>query len=107
VPLPDRVVAACAQALKPGGYLFCSTIDRTLKAFLFAVVAGEYVLHLLPRGSHKYGNLIRPGELKKWAGENGLGFVSLASLMYNPLKRRFTLVPGKEDINYLVHFIKR
>ncbi len=106
-PEPEKLVALCAQVLKPGGHFFCSTIDRTLKAFLFAIIAGEYFLHLLPRGSHAYKNLIRPAELNDWAQKNGLTFIELASLNYNPFRRKFTLVRGKEDINYLVHFIKK
>lgn len=106
VPDPARVVAGCARVLKPGGHFVCSTINRTLKAFLFAIVGGEYILHLLPRGSHRYARLIRPEEIKRWAGENGLVFENLASLMYNPFKRRFSLAMGKVDVNYLMHFIK-
>jgi 2-polyprenyl-6-hydroxyphenyl methylase/3-demethylubiquinone-9 3-methyltransferase len=107
VPDPARVVSGGAQVLKPGGHFVCSTINRTLKAFLFAIVGGEYILHLLPRGSHRYARLIRPVEIKHWAGENGLVFDSLASMMYNPFKRRFSLAMGKVDVNYLMHFIKR
>lgn len=106
-PAPEKLVADCAQVLKPGGHFFCSTIDRTMKAFLFAIVAGEYFLHLLPRGSHSYKKLIRPAELKDWAQKNGLTFIDLSSLMYNPFRRRFKLAKGKQDINYLVHFIKK
>jgi 2-polyprenyl-6-hydroxyphenyl methylase/3-demethylubiquinone-9 3-methyltransferase len=105
-PRPDRLVALCTQVLRPGGHFFCSTINRTPKSFLFAIIAGEYFLHLLPRGSHSYKNLIRPNELKNWAQKNKFKFVRLSSLMYNPLTRKFKIIEGKEDIDYLAHFIK-
>lgn len=107
VPEPGRVVAACAQALKPGGQAFFSTINRTPKAFLFAIVGGEYILRLLPRGTHTYSKLIRPQELKGWNREAGLEFVRLASLMYNPFARTFKVAAGKEDVNYMAHFVKK
>jgi 2-polyprenyl-6-hydroxyphenyl methylase/3-demethylubiquinone-9 3-methyltransferase len=107
VPDPARIVQACARVLKPGGHFFCSTINRTLKAFLYAIIGGEYILHLLPKGSHGYSKLIRPHELKRWARESGLEFVSLSSLMYNPLTRRFSLAEGKADVDYMAHFIKK
>ncbi|MGB8213487.1 MAG: bifunctional 2-polyprenyl-6-hydroxyphenol methylase/3-demethylubiquinol 3-O-methyltransferase UbiG [Anaerolineales bacterium] len=107
VPEPERILAACAQVLKPGGHFFCSTINRTPKAFLFAIIGGEFILRLLPRGSHTYGQLIRPRELKRWAQESGLEFVKISSLMYNLFTRKFTVVEGKEDVNYMAHFIKK
>ncbi len=107
VPEPGKVVTACAQALKPGGLAFFSTINRTPKAFLFAIVGGEYILRLLPRGTHTYSKLIRPIELKNWNREAGLEFVRLASLMYNPFTRTFKVAPGREDVNYMAHFAKR
>ncbi|HUI87263.1 MAG TPA: bifunctional 2-polyprenyl-6-hydroxyphenol methylase/3-demethylubiquinol 3-O-methyltransferase UbiG [Anaerolineales bacterium] len=106
VPQPEKIMAACARALKPGGQAFFSTINRTPKAFLFAIIGGEYILHLLPRGTHTYGKLIRPQELKNWAGENGLEFSRLSSLIYNPLTRRFKVAAGREDVNYMAHFLK-
>ncbi len=107
VPEPEKILAACAQVLKPGGHFFCSTINRTPKAFLFAIIGGEFILRLLPRGSHTYGQLIRPRELKRWAQESGLEFVKISSLMYNLFTRKFTVVEGKEDVNYMAHFIKK
>jgi 2-polyprenyl-6-hydroxyphenyl methylase/3-demethylubiquinone-9 3-methyltransferase len=107
VPEPPRVIGACAQMLKPGGRAFFSTINRTLKAFLFAIVAGEYVLRLLPRGTHSYRKLIRPRELRAWAQLSGLELRAVASLMYNPLTKNFTLAGGKEDVNYMACFSKR
>jgi 2-polyprenyl-6-hydroxyphenyl methylase/3-demethylubiquinone-9 3-methyltransferase len=106
VPDPARIVEASARALKPGGHFFCSTINRTLKAFIFAIIGGEYILHLLPRGSHRYNKLIRPKELKGWARASGFELQALSSLLYNPFIRKFSVSEGKEDVNYMVHFIK-
>lgn len=106
VPEPAKVVAACAQALKPGGHAYFSTINRTLKAFLFAIVAGEYFLHLLPRGTHTYQKLIQPRELKAWAAQSGLTFSELQSLIFNPLTGSWKVAPGFEDVNYMAHFVK-
>ncbi|TAN07574.1 MAG: bifunctional 2-polyprenyl-6-hydroxyphenol methylase/3-demethylubiquinol 3-O-methyltransferase UbiG [Rhodanobacteraceae bacterium] len=107
VPHPEQVIAACAQLLKPGGVAFFSTINRTLKAFLFAILAGEYILGLLPRGTHSYRKLIRPVELRAWAAAAGLEFNAVDSLMYNPWTRRFRVVADREDINYMASFTKR
>ena len=107
VPRPERVVAACATLLKPGGMAFFSTIDRSFKAFAFAIVAGEYILGLLPRGTHHYARLIRPAELRAWAGASALEFTAVASLMYNPLSRRFRVAPDREDINYMASFVRK
>jgi len=107
VPEPGKIVAACAQALKPGGHAVFSTINRTPKAFLFAIVGGEYILRLLPRRSHTYSKLIRPQELKDWAEASGLEFSSLASLIYNPFTRSFKVAIGREDVNYMAHFIRK
>ena len=107
VPEPDKIVAACAQALKPGGHAFFSTINRTPKGFLFAIIGGEYILRLLPRGTHTYQKLIRPSELKNWAQAWGLEFSRIASLIYNPFTGKFKVDAGREDVNYMVHFVKK
>jgi 2-polyprenyl-6-hydroxyphenyl methylase/3-demethylubiquinone-9 3-methyltransferase len=107
VPEPEKVIAACAQVLKPGGYAFFSSINRTPKAFLFAIIGGEYIFRLLPRGTHTYSKLIRPEELKSWCNDHGLDFVRLSSLMFNPLTQKFKVADNKEDVNYMAHFIKR
>lgn len=105
VPEPGKIIDACARLLKPGGHAFFSTINRTPKAFLFVIFGGEYVLRLLPRGTHTYKKLIRPSELKLWSQHSGLEFRRLASLIYNPFTRKFKVV-DKEDNNYFMHFIK-
>ena len=107
VPEPEKVIAACAQALKPGGHAFFSSINRTPKAFLFAIIGGEYILRLLPKGTHTYSKLIRPRELKDWSQNSGMEFARLASLMYNPFTGKFKVVHGKEDVNYMAHFTKK
>ena len=107
VPEPLKVIEACAQALKPGGHIFFSTINRTPKAFLFAIIGGEYILRLLPRGTHTYSKLIRPQELKDWANQTGLEFSRLSSLIYNPFTRKFKVTAGVEDVNYMAHFTKK
>lgn len=107
VPEPTRVIDACARILKPGGRAFFSTINRTPKAFLFAIIAGEYVLRLLPRGTHSYRKLIRPRELRNWAQASGLEFASIAGLRYNPLTKGFKVAPGEAGVNYMACFTKK
>ena len=102
VPEPASVVAACARLVRPGGDVFFSTLNRTPKAWLFAVVGAEYLLGLLPRGTHDYRRFIRPAELERWARAAGLAFVHMTGLHYQPLLRRYYLAPGV-DVNYLVH----
>ena len=106
VPEPGKIIAACSRLLKPGGHAFFSTINRTPKAFIFVIFGGEYILRLLPRGTHTYKKLIRPVELKQWAQASGLEFRRLASLIYNPFTGKFKVV-DKEDSNYFAHFVKR
>lgn len=105
VPEPGKIIAACSKLLKPGGHAFFSTINRTPKAFVMVIFGGEYILRLLPRGTHTYSKLIRPSELKQWSHESGLEFRRLASLIYNPFTRAFKVVE-KEDNNYMAHFVK-
>lgn len=105
VPDPASTVKACARLLKPGGYVFFSTINRSLKAFLFAIVGGEYVLRLLPRGTHSYKSLIKPSELHRWSRKNGLGLLNISSFIYNPLTGNFRLKTGA-DVNYIVCYQK-
>lgn len=106
VPEPDKIISACSRLLKPGGHAFFSSINRTFKSFLFAIVGGEYILHLLPKGTHTYKKLIRPVELKLWARENDLEFLRLSSLIYNPFNGKFKVVE-KEDVNYMAHFVRK
>ena len=105
VPRPDELVAASARLLKPGGHAFYATIDRTLKALLFVIFGAEYILRLLPIGTHTYGGLIRPAELRSWGHKCGLQYADSVSMVYNLLTRKFSLAPLGEP-TYLMHFIK-
>jgi 2-polyprenyl-6-hydroxyphenyl methylase/3-demethylubiquinone-9 3-methyltransferase len=102
VPDPASTIAACAQLVRPGGWVFFSTLNRNLKAFLFAIVGAEYLLNLLPRGTHDYAKFIRPSELLAAARAAGLAPVSMTGLTYNPLTRRYRLHPQDLSVNYLV-----
>jgi 2-polyprenyl-6-hydroxyphenyl methylase/3-demethylubiquinone-9 3-methyltransferase len=101
VPDPASAVAACARLLKPGGRAFFSTINRNPKAYLLAVIGAEYVLKLLPKGTHDYARFIRPSELARWCRDAGLREVELTGMTYNPLSRRYRLGPDC-DVNYLL-----
>ena len=103
VPSPAAVVQSVAELLRPGGHAFFSTINRNPKSFLFAIVGAEYVLRLLPAGTHEYGKLIRPSELEKWARRAGLELQTSIGMHYNPLTRQYSLGPGL-DVNYLMYF---
>jgi 2-polyprenyl-6-hydroxyphenyl methylase/3-demethylubiquinone-9 3-methyltransferase len=102
VPHPEQIVAACAMLVKPGGALFFSTINRNLKSFLFAIVAGEYVLGLLPRGTHEYAKLIRPAELGRACRAARLELREIAGFHHNPLTQNYWL-GGNVDVNYLAY----
>ncbi len=101
VPDPSSVVRACAQIVKPGGHVFFSTINRNPKSFLFAIVGAEYVLKLLPKGTHEYAKFIRPSELARYAREAGLELEHTKGLEYNPLSRRYWL-SGDTSVNYML-----
>jgi 2-polyprenyl-6-hydroxyphenyl methylase/3-demethylubiquinone-9 3-methyltransferase len=102
VPDPAATIAACAQLVKPGGQVFFSTINRNPKSWLFAIVGAEYVLKLLPRGTHDYMKFIRPSELERWCRHAGLSVREFTGMHYNPLTQRYTLGPGV-DVNYLLY----
>ena len=101
VPDPASVVRACCQLVKPGGAVFFSTISRNAKAFAQAIVGAEYVLGLLPKGTHEYARFLRPSELAGFAREAGLVVQQLKGMTYNPLTRRYSL-NDRTDVNYLV-----
>ena len=100
VPEPASVVRACATLVKPGGWLFFSTINRNPKAFLFAIVGAEHVLKLLPKGTHEYARFIRPSELAQWCRDAGLELLETRGMEYNPLTQRYWL-SGDTSVNYL------
>jgi len=103
VPDPSQVIASACQLVRPGGEVFFSTINRTPKSFMFAIIGAEYILNLLPAGTHEYQKFIRPSELESWARGAGLQHRSSIGMHYNPLTREYTLAPGLE-VNYLMHF---
>ncbi|MCA0241573.1 MAG: bifunctional 2-polyprenyl-6-hydroxyphenol methylase/3-demethylubiquinol 3-O-methyltransferase UbiG [Proteobacteria bacterium] len=100
VPDPASTVRACARLARPGGWVFLSTLNRNAKAFAFAIVGAEYVLNLLPRGTHEYARFIRPSELARHARDAGLELVATRGLGYNPLTRRYRL-HDDTSVNYL------
>ena len=105
VPEPASTVAACAALAKPGGHVFFSTINRNPKAYLFAIVGAEYVLRLLPKGTHDYAKFIKPAELARHARNAGLEVRDIIGMTYNPVTKVYSL--GRDtDVNYLVHAVK-
>jgi 2-polyprenyl-6-hydroxyphenyl methylase/3-demethylubiquinone-9 3-methyltransferase len=103
VPDPAQVVRSCADLVKPGGDVFFSTINRNPKSFLFAIIGAEYVLGLLPKGTHEYEKFIRPSELETWARRAGLALNTSIGMHYNPVTRDYSLGPNL-DVNYLMHY---
>ncbi|HPU50156.1 MAG TPA: bifunctional 2-polyprenyl-6-hydroxyphenol methylase/3-demethylubiquinol 3-O-methyltransferase UbiG [Burkholderiaceae bacterium] len=106
VPDPASTVRACAALARPGGWVFMSTINRNPKAFLFAIVGAEYVLNLLPKGTHEYEKFLRPAELAHHARQAGLDLVEMRGLTYNPITRRYRLSTADVSVNYLAAFRK-
>jgi 2-polyprenyl-6-hydroxyphenyl methylase/3-demethylubiquinone-9 3-methyltransferase len=105
VPSPALVIEACVKMVKPGGDVYFSTINRNPKAWLFAIVGAEYVLNMLPRGTHEYDKLIKPSELSQYARKAGLEMQRMIGLHYNPLTKVYKLAAGV-DVNYMIHFTK-
>jgi 2-polyprenyl-6-hydroxyphenyl methylase/3-demethylubiquinone-9 3-methyltransferase len=103
VPAPAAMTATLAQLLRPGGALFVSTINRNLRSFLLAIVGAEYLLNLIPRGTHEYERLIRPAELARWARAAGLTLSAMAGIELNPFTERVAL-SRNVTVNYLAHF---
>ena len=105
VPQPSSIVAACAKLLKPGGHAFFSTINRNPKAYLFAVIGAEYLLKMLPMGTHDYARFIKPSELAAACRASGLRGDDLVGMTYNPLSRQYSL--GRDcDVNYMAHCLR-
>lgn len=102
VPDPAAVVAACATLAKPGAALYFSTINRNPKAFVFAIVGAEYILKLLPAGTHEYTKFIKPSELAGWIRAAGLSLDGMTGLTYNPLSKQYRLQPRDVSVNYMV-----
>jgi 2-polyprenyl-6-hydroxyphenyl methylase / 3-demethylubiquinone-9 3-methyltransferase len=106
VPDPASIIQACTRMLKPGGRLFLSTLNRNPKAYMLAIIGAEYVLNMLPRGTHDYAKFIRPAELSRWARAAGLEVKGSTGLVYNPLTKRYKLAERDLDVNYLMHTVK-
>ncbi len=105
VPDPVSLVAACAALVRPGGHVFFSTINRNPKAYLLAVIGAEYLLNMLPKGTHDYRRFVRPSELGAWSRQAGLSLETLGGIGFNPLTRRYSL-NNDVDVNYLACFRK-
>ncbi|MFU8764534.1 MAG: bifunctional 2-polyprenyl-6-hydroxyphenol methylase/3-demethylubiquinol 3-O-methyltransferase UbiG [Haliea sp.] len=106
VPDPAAVVAACAALAAPGASLYFSTINRNPKSFVFAIVGAEYVLKLLPAGTHEYSKFIKPSELAAWIRAAGLSLEGMTGLTYNPLSKQYRLHPRDVSVNYMVRALK-
>ena len=105
VPDPSTVIQACADLCQSGGDLFFSTINRNPKSFLFASVGAEYILNLLPRGTHEYEKLIKPSELARWIREAGLDMQEMMGMTYNPLTKHYKL-NSDVDVNYMIQTLR-
>jgi 2-polyprenyl-6-hydroxyphenyl methylase/3-demethylubiquinone-9 3-methyltransferase len=106
VPDPSLVIEACSKLIKPNGQIFFSTINRNPKSYFFAIVGAEYVLNLLPKGTHNYEKFIRPSEIDGWARPYGLSISSMIGMTYNPITKKYKL--GDDvSVNYIVHYKKK
>ncbi len=105
VPEPSSVVEACSRLVKPGGWVFFSTLNRNAKAFLFAIVGAEHVLSLLPKGTHEFAKFIRPSELASWCRSVSLDIQATRGMEYNPMTRRYRL-SSDTSVNYLIACLK-
>lgn len=103
VPSPESIVRACAELAKPGGWIFFSTINRNPKSYLFAIIGAEYVLNLLPRGTHDYAKFIKPSELARMAREASLEVKDIIGMTYNPITKVYALEPDS-DVNYVMAY---
>jgi len=103
VPDPSSVIQACTNLVKPGGHIYFSTINRNPKAYLFAVLGAEYLLRLLPKGTHDYSKFIRPSELCNWVRDAGLELQTMTGMTYNPFTKNYRLNDKDVDVNYMVY----
>ena len=106
VPDPGSIIGSCKKLLKPGGNLFLSTINRNPKSYLFAVIGAEYVLNMLPRGTHDYAKFLKPSEVTAWLREHDLSLKDITGMTYNPLTNIYRL-SSDVDVNYLVHAVNQ
>lgn len=106
VPDPSQVIKACADLVKPGGDIYFSTINRNPKAYVFAILGAEYILQLLPKGTHEYNKFIKPSELAHWSRKADLEWQEITGMTYNPLTKKYRLNDNDVSVNYLVHVKK-
>lgn len=104
VPDPAAIVAACAKLVKPGGSVFFSTINRNPKSYLLAVIGAEYVLNMLPKGTHDYAKFIKPSELSAWARQADLNIAGMRGMSYNPITQHYSLADDV-SVNYMLHTV--
>ena len=105
VPSPEQIIESCSKAVKNGGHLFLSTINRNIKSYLMAIVGAEYILKLLPQGTHEFDSFIKPSEIEKWSRKSGLNLIDLTGVMYNPITKAFKLTDDV-SVNYMMYFRK-
>ena len=101
VPDPNSIINTCSKLLKPGGKVFFSTINKNLKAFLFAIIGAEYILNLLPKGTHEYKKFIKPSQLQAWTSRNNLSFDSIIGMTYNLITQKYKLSQDT-SVNYII-----
>ncbi|BFM11773.1 bifunctional 3-demethylubiquinone 3-O-methyltransferase/2-octaprenyl-6-hydroxy phenol methylase [Simiduia litorea] len=106
VPDPSSVIKACAAMTKPGGHLFFSTLNRNIKSYAFAILGAEYLLQLLPKGTHDYKKFIRPSELSQWMRSANIEAQDIVGLAYNPVTKKYKLDSNDVSVNYIVHAVK-
>lgn len=106
VPDPASIIRACADMTKPGGHLYFSTINRSPKSYLFAIVGAEYLLKLLPRGTHDYAKFIKPSEIASWIRGAGLEMKEMTGILYNPITQNYSLKTEDVSVNYMIHTTK-
>lgn len=106
VPDPTSIITACAKLTKPGGHVFLSTLNRNPKSYLFAIIGAEYLLRLLPKGTHDFEKFIKPSELDSWLRKAGLTTHDMTGLVYNPFTKAYRLDNSDVDVNYIVHSMK-
>ncbi len=105
VPDPSSIVSACSKLVKPGGHVFFSTLNRNAKSWLLAIVGAEYVLNMLPKGTHDYDRFIKPSELNNWVRKSGLQSIDITGMQFNPILDNYSL-GGGVDVNYLMYALK-
>lgn len=103
VPDPGSVIKACSELVRPGGHVYFSTLNRNPKSYLFGIIGAEYVLKLLPKGTHDYDKFIKPSELGHWVREAGLEMQDMTGMTYNPITKQYRLNKDDVAVNYLVH----